>query len=267
MAKVTYEYLVHVKCGTSIDCSYTGASLVGTARGPLLSAQTYGAAGLWEQQLSKEAGGSFCPKSAKLDIIITPLTAAYITGTESTALCAADENPCAVEHQFSAVHETSVQAGSVHEESVGKAKLLTSLGTTECNVLFSGTISTTLANPLVISGEFKYTNCELGGSSCTWTEESGPAEIKVLKEAHEEAKVTYEYLVHIVCGKNIDCSYTGAGLVGTGRGPLLASEGNPYGEVSLTGQETTKEAGGFLCPKTAKLDITTTPLTVTYISS
>jgi hypothetical protein len=174
---------------------------------------------------------------------------------ESTSLCSADENPCAGANQLSSAHETSV----------GKAKLLTSIGTTECNILFSGTISTTLTNPLVISGGFTYTNCELGNSSCTWTEENGPGEIKVLKEGHETAKVTGEYLIHQVCGKSIDCSYTGTGLVGTGKGPLLSTQAN--GEISLMEQARTKEAGGFLCPKTSKLDITTTPLTKTYITS
>jgi hypothetical protein len=174
---------------------------------------------------------------------------------ESTSLCSADESPCASANQL----------GSVHETSVGKAKLLTSFGTTECDVLFSGTIATKLANPLVISGSFTYTNCTLGGSSCTATEESGPAEIKTLKEGHEKGKVTGEGLVHLVCGKSIDCSYNGTGLIGTAKGPLLSTQAN--GEVSLSEQATTKETGGFLCPKTSKLDITTTPLSATYISS
>jgi len=168
---------------------------------------------------------------------------------ESTALCTADESPCASANQVSHVHETSV----------GKAKLLSSVGTTECNVLFLGDISTTLASPLVISGSFTYTNCELGGSSCTATEESAPSEIKVLKEGHETAKVTGEGLVHLVCSGFIDCSYNGTGLVGTGKGTLLSTQAN--GEVTLSEQSTTKETGGFLCPKTAKLDITTTSLT------
>jgi hypothetical protein len=168
---------------------------------------------------------------------------------ESTALCKVDQNPC----------EAANQLSSVHEESVGKAKLLTSIGTTECNVSFSGTISTKLANPLVISGEFKYKNCLLGSEKCTATEENGPSEIKVLKEGHETSKVTGEGLVHVVCTAFIDCSYNGTNLVGTGKGPLLSVESNPNGEVTLSEQATTKEAGGFLCPKSSKLDITMVP--------
>jgi hypothetical protein len=171
---------------------------------------------------------------------------------ESTALCATDPEPCeAVTH--------------VHEESVGKAKLVTSLGTTECNVLYLGDVKSA-GSPLVLSGGFTYTNCVLGGTSCTATEENGPSEIKVLREGHETSKVTGEGLVHLVCkNAGIDCSYNGTGLVGTGKGPLLSTQAN--GEVTLIGQITTKEVGGFLCPKESKLTITTTPLEKTYIKS
>jgi hypothetical protein len=154
----------------------------------------------------------------------------------------------------------------VHETSVGKANLLTSIGNAECNALFSGTVTKTGA-PLVISGEFTYTNCTLGGSSCTAKEENGPSGLKVLREGHETAKVTYESLVHVVCGTSIDCSYTGTGLVGTAKGPLLSAREPDNGEVSLSEQSLTKEAGGFLCPKTTKLDLTVTPLTATYITT
>jgi len=176
---------------------------------------------------------------------------------ESTALCSADESPCKEANVVTHVHETSV----------GKAKLLSSVGTTECNVLFLGDTTEAMEEgaALGVIGSFTYTNCELGGGSCTATEENSPAEIAVLKEGHETAKVTGEGLVHLVCSGFIDCSYNGVGLVGTGKGPLLSTQAN--GEVTLSEQSTNKETGGFLCPKTAKLDITTTPLTKTYIST
>jgi hypothetical protein len=196
-------------------------------------------------------------KMIGLTALLALLAMAFVGATsamaESTALCTADETECALANLTESVHETSV----------GKAKLLTSLGTTECNVLFSGSVEET-GNPLVIEGSFTYTNCTFGGSSCTATEESGPAEIKVLKEGHETGKVTGEGLVHLVCGSSIDCSYNGTGLVGTAKGPLLSTQTN--GEVTLSEVATTKETGGFLCPKSAKLDITTTPLSATYIS-
>ena len=70
---------------------------------------------------------------------------------ESTTLCSADGSGCGITH--------------VHETSVGKAKLLTSFGTTECNVLFLGDARAALASPLVIDGTFTYTNCTLRKSS------------------------------------------------------------------------------------------------------
>src|SRR5690349_12052880 len=133
---------------------------------------------------------------------------------EKTALCKADESICAAENLVTSVHETSV----------GKAKLLTSFGTVECNVLFASTKVGGAGAPQVIEGNFTYSSCALGANSCTATEENGPAEIDVLKEGHEKAKVTVEGLVHLKCSGFIDCSYTGAGLVGTFKGPLLATQ-------------------------------------------
>jgi hypothetical protein len=259
-AKVTGEGLVHLVCGSSINCSYNGTNLVGTAKGPLLSTQENGEVTLSEQAVTKEVGGLLCPKIAKLDITMSPLSATYLTAESksvSTTLCNEDPvgtNVCPAGHSLS----------SVHEVSVGKAKLLTSLGTSECNALFSGNITKAGVDPLVIEGGFTYTNCTFAGSSCTATEENGPAEIKAFKEGHEAVAVTGEGLVHLVCGSSIDCSYNGTGLVGTAKGPLLSTQKN--GEVTLTEGATTKETGGFLCPKSAKLDITMSPLSATYIT-
>jgi len=199
-------------------------------------------------------------KMIGLTALAAPLAMAFVGASsamaESTSLCSVDENPCALANQL----------GSVHEMSVGKAQLLTSVGTFECDVLFSGTIAMKLANPLVISGSFAYMSCVLGGSNCTVTEINKPAEIKVLKEGHETARVTFKYQIHIVCAGFIDCTYNGESLNATGKGPLLSAQ-VPDGEASIQEQSLTKVAGGFLCPKTAKLDITTTPLVATYISS
>jgi hypothetical protein len=168
---------------------------------------------------------------------------------ENTALCGADESVCAepVEH--------------VHEETLSGAQavLLSSSLNVKCDVLFLGDTLVALANPLVIHGTFTYSNCNNG---CTATEENGPAEIKVLKEG-TGAKVTGEGLVHLFCSGFINCRYNGTGLKGHGLGPLTSSETN--GSTTLSEQPTTKESGA-LCPSTAKLDITTTPLEPTYIS-
>lgn len=176
---------------------------------------------------------------------------------EETTLCSSDEATCSPENLIS----------HMHEESVGKAKLITSVGTIECDSLFLGDTAegTGEGAELTITGTFTYTNCELGGKSCTAKEENGLAEIEVVKTVAETTKVTGKYLVHVVCSSTIDCSYTGAGIVGTGKGPLESTQAN--GEVTISGAAATKEAGGFLCPKSAQLTVTTTPPAATYEGS
>lgn len=159
----------------------------------------------------------------------------------------------------------------VHEETLSgtKAKLLTSILTVECTVLFlgdvlkdatTGTYLSTPPTPLVIHGHFTYTNC--GG--CTVEEVSADALIKVLKLGHESADVTGEAEVHVNCS-GLNCYYNGKGLKGEAVGPLLSIHLN--GEVELQEQEVNKVKGLF-CPATGKLDITTVPLpSHVYIAS
>jgi hypothetical protein len=257
-ASVTGKGLVHVACGASLDCSYTGEGLKATAKGPLLASQKNGEVSISEQAATKEAGGFLCPKSSKLTIVTTPLTPTRITGSaESTSLCETDPGTGTEE-------ECSTGSGIIthlHEVSVAKATLATTFLTVECDALFLGDTTSEKANPLAIEGNFTYSNCNNG---CVVKEENGPAELKVSKEGHETASVTGKGLVHVACGASLDCSYTGEGLKATAKGPLLASQKN--GEVSISEQAATKEAGGFLCPKSSKLTIVTTPLTPTRIT-
>jgi hypothetical protein len=188
--------------------------------------------------------------AALATLIAMAFSSATSAMAEKTVLCSADENPCKAIRVITHVHETSVS----------KAKLLTSGINVECDVLFLGDAVTGTEAPLVIEGNFTYTNC----GSCTVTEENGPAEIAISKEGHETASVTGEGLVHVNCSGFVNCNYTGSGLEATAKGSLLSSQKN--GEVSISKQAVTKE-GGFLCPKTATLDITTTPLIATYIAS
>ena len=186
---------------------------------------------------------------------------------ESTALCASEQATC------------SSPVTHVHETSVGRAKLKSSLPTIECNVLFLGDSfqwwieiegvryveTQQLGNPLLIVGDFTYSSCN---NFCSVKEENGPVEIKVLKTASELASLATlgsggEGLVHVSC-PFINCSYTGTGLEGHGLGPLTSSQAN--GAVVITEQETNKETGGEICPEEAFLTITTTPLSATYIS-
>jgi hypothetical protein len=265
LAKVTGEGLVHLNCPGFINCRYNGVGLIGTATGPLLASQTNGEVTISEKVVNKESG-TLCPTTAKLDSVTSPLSAAYITDAglervtveESTALCSEDpgtgvEEVCPKGKLITHVHETTA--------SGAKAKLLSSSLNVECDVLFLGDVGKELANPLVISGSFTYSNCNSG---CTATEENSPAEIKVFKEGHELAKVTGEGLVHLNCTGFINCRYIGEGLIGHGLGPLSASQKN--GEVSLQEQITNKESGS-LCPSTARLDIVAIPLSATYITN
>jgi hypothetical protein len=175
---------------------------------------------------------------------------------EETALCGADEAVCA--SPITHLHEVG-----------GVLRFLTPIGIMLCTRLFLGDTLSSRGSTITVHGSNTYTNChfENESSSCTFTEESGPGEMKLTKEGHETASVTFEFLLHVVCSGFIDCSYNGVGLKGTAKGPLLSAQTPDNGEVSLSEQATNKEAGGFLCPKTAKLDIVTTPLSATYISS
>jgi hypothetical protein len=172
---------------------------------------------------------------------------------ENTALCKVDEDPCPPSSQISHVHYA------------GEVEVLTSVMDYNCDALFLGDVSE-LGAPQEVEGNFTYTNCTANKSAnCTRTEENGPAVLTFLKEGHESAKGTGKSLVHVVCSGFIDCSYTLEGIVGVVRGPLLASENN--GEITFAEQTMQKEPGGFLCPKTAKLDGVFVPLSATYISS
>jgi hypothetical protein len=76
MAQVLGEGEVHVKC-SGLSCDYNGVGLEGTAKGPSLSSETNGSVSVQEQS-PKKVKGLFCPSSAKLDIVTTPLSKTYI---------------------------------------------------------------------------------------------------------------------------------------------------------------------------------------------
>jgi len=179
---------------------------------------------------------------------------------ESTALCdtmpgSGEHEVCPAGHLVKHVHEVTLESKL--------AKLLSSVEV-ECDVLFLGDVTTegllskAAGAWLTIVGKFTYTNC-----NCEVKETSASSTIEVLKLGHELADVKGKGVVLVIC-IGINCEFTGEGLLGHALGPLLAEETN--GEVRLEEQETKKLAGGFLCPKTAKLDILTTPLSPTYIT-
>lgn len=176
--------------------------------------------------------------------VLGALTAMAFTGAssamaESTALCNEDSTTCAGGHLVTHVHEVTLTGK--------KAKLLNSLMTVECDVSFLGDTVKELGAPLVIEGNFTYTNC----GSCEVEEIGGPSIVNVLRTGHETASVTGEGEVHVKCSA-INCYYNGEELLGTAKGPLLSTETS--GEVSIAGQATNKVKGTF-CPSTAFLDI------------
>jgi hypothetical protein len=79
LAEVTFKFLIHYKCGSSLDCLYVGTGVVGHALGPLLSELKTGDISVSEATMEKEPGGLLCPKLAKLDFLVHPLEAEYIT--------------------------------------------------------------------------------------------------------------------------------------------------------------------------------------------
>jgi len=145
----------------------------------------------------------------------------------------------------------------VHEVSVGKAVLLTSLKV-ECDVLFLGDEVKESEAPLELKGKFTYSNC----GSCEVKEENGPSIVTLLYTEHETAEAIVKDLFKVVCGSFINCTFTSEGLKGTAKGALLSTQKN--GEVSIQGQTINTE-GGLFCPKTNKVDVTTTPLVETFV--
>jgi hypothetical protein len=152
------------------------------------------------------------------------------------------------------------EATHVHYTTLtgAKAELLSSIVNVKCAVLYLGN-SLGLAAPLVIHGNFTYSSCETEiGSACTATELSSSALINVLKTGAETGTVTGKGEVLVECGILIHCVYDGTGLAGAAQGSL----GN--GHVTIT-KQTLNKVSGFLCPKTATLDILTGSLTSLYI--
>jgi hypothetical protein len=190
--------------------------------------------------------------------VLAALMAMAIAGASpamatSTQLCAVDASPCssAVTH----VHETTL-AGS-------PMNLLSSLGNVTCDVLFLSTSVGGLRAPQLIEGNFTYTNCKRITEVCTVTEIIGPSLHDVLKEGHETASVTVGPTFKVKCGPFINCTFFWE-VTGTAKGPLLSTETN--GQVSIIGA-TPFATSGILCPGASELDIVTTPLSATYISS
>lgn len=153
-------------------------------------------------------------------------------------------------------------ASSVHLVSLSfePMLLLSSLVNVKCTVLFSGT-SLGLGAPLELHGNFTYSNCKtFSDSSCTVTETSSSSLIGVLNIGVEEAEFVLTGEALVKCGSFIHCIFNRETVGGLWQGAL---------STGLTGvlEQELPKVGGFLCPKTTKLDLFTEPLNLLYIKS
>src|SRR5436190_5832978 len=174
----------------------------------------------------------------------------------STALCNQDAagGACPAGHLISHMHKATL--------SGNKAVILSSVINVACDVLSLGDVISAglLGSPLQFTGETTYTNCN-GGCTVTETE---PVSGDILRIGHERATWVTAGRWAIKCGFFINCEYDGEGLEGTIQGSLLSLETN--GDDSIQEQELNKVSSGAFCPVTAFLDISTTPLSATYIA-
>jgi hypothetical protein len=76
LADVTYQLEWNVHCGFLINCTYDGEGLKAHALGPLLASEPNGETRIEEQVMHRVSG--FCPETAKLDLLTTPLEAVHI---------------------------------------------------------------------------------------------------------------------------------------------------------------------------------------------
>ena len=206
-----------------------------------------------------------------LVVIATLTTIASVSvgpamATDPTTLCDVDPGTgqhevCPQGHEVTHVHSQSPKGR--------EATILNSVGNVTCSVLLLAT-TLGLGNPLVIHESFTYSGCvrhKSGGGTenCTVAQLSASVLVDLLKLGHELADVTYlsgEWQVK--CGFFINCTYSGEGLEGDIRGPLLFFEETESG--GLLDEATLEKVGSGLCPIEAKLDITTATLGNVYIT-
>lgn len=150
----------------------------------------------------------------------------------------------------------------LHEASVGKAALLTSIFSVECSALFLGDVLSPngSAASLWIEGSFTYSNCTEG---CILTEETVPTELIVERQGSRIVnRIGYD-LLHVNCSGFSNCTYKKPSTYGVRRDP--SSSKQPNGEMTFYRQVTRKESGA-LCLDSARLDLVTTPLQPAYIT-
>jgi len=189
--------------------------------------------------------------------VITAVAAMALVGTtsamaESTALCEEDtaELGC----------EEALQASHVHfnTPSGEPAHVLSTTVNIVCDTLYLGD-TLELGSPLVIHGNFTYSNCKREGTatSCSAKELSSDSLLELLKTGTELGTVSTEFEVLFECPLIFHCVFNGTGQKWTAVGPLHEEPGES--------KTTLNKVRGLLCPKTAVLDIWLEPLTALYI--
>ena len=168
---------------------------------------------------------------------------------ETTALCSTEEVPCKESNQ---IKEISYEANDL--------VVLTSLMDYTCDSSFTANVSE-LGEPQTLEvTAMNYTSCNQG---CTRTvEELGT--FKVTRTGEEVGDVVGGgFVVHVVCGITINCTYTFDELIGTIQGAALTEDN---GHITFQEAEF-KNSKGFLCPKVAKLDALFIASKPVYVSS
>ena len=180
------------------------------------------------------------------------LVGAVPATAEPTQKCTSDPGAGSCGTTVTHTHETTLTTKKILIAGNGVHK--------SCSALKLTTVTTPLGAPLQEESKYTYSECSSG---CTFEEIGGPYTTEILKLGHETADVTEEGEFHVNC-VGLNCYFNGEGLLGTAKGPLLSTEAN--GEISIVEQELHKVKGLF-CPNPTLLNVTTTPLSATYIGS
>ncbi len=174
--------------------------------------------------------------AAALMALVGPSSA---LATGSTALCKANETPCATGNLYPSgtVIKGVTAAG-------GKALLTTKAsGTLQCDSSFEAHTTATTANPLPVDiTALTWTNCDLG-SPCTVTSVNLPysADLTDTSPPPADLTITGNPGATIVCGAIINCTYTASS-------PVLKVTGGEAGVAKAVAEKVALTGVGKACP-------------------
>ncbi len=147
----------------------------------------------------------------------------------------------------------------VHYQTVEKLTLLNPILNIKCNVLLSGTVTSSSGNPATIEAT------ELSYSNCTFSCAIKPTKLGTILVLQQEVELAWvlghDFIVNWNCLGFINCNYSSAELAGHGLGPNVT--GGPDHITYLEAQ--VENVSGESCPEFAKLDMLLASLTPIYI--